>query len=361
MYYGVDLHKGSIMVASMENDGSGKRTRRISLENNGLSVFLEMLGKDDYVAVESTSGAFRFFDEVSKLVKRCFVINTWEFDAITKSTMKTDKRDAKKLVAYLHYMVTTNQEDLIPYIYVPTQVVRELRCLFSSYQLAVKELVMTKNRIRALFHEQGLTVILPEGGLSAPAVKEIAGSQQFPLFIHAQIEAFANIMEVLEKSIENIADTILRVGSVFKKEIEILTSIRGISVFIALAIMADVGDISRFKSAKNFCSYLRTAPKIDASDKSVKVGKINRRSRTLSLSLLLQPFNHFLEGSEKIHDFYYRKKAAKGSGKARIAVSRRMFTIIYAMLKNQEYYRFRDEKNHAQKLAKYHRFLKKIA
>jgi transposase len=361
MFYGVDLHKGSIMVASMENDGSGMRTRRISLENNGLSMFLEKLGPDDYVAVESTSGAFRFYDEVSKLVKKCFVINTWEFDAITKSTMKTDKRDAKKLVTYLHYMVTTKQEDRIPAIYVPSQVVRELRCLFSSYQLAVRELVMTKNRIRALFHEQGLTVLLPARTLHAPALKEISGSQQFPLYIQAQLDVFTNILATLEENLEKLANTILQVGSVFQKEIEILTSIRGVSVFIALAIMADVADINRFKNAKNLCSYLRTAPKIDASDKSVKVGKINRRSRSLTLGLLLQPLNHFLDGCEKLHSFYYRKKAARGSGKARIAVSRRMITIIYAMLKKQEYYRFREEGNHAEKLAKYRRFLKRIA
>ena len=361
MFYGVDLHKETIMVAGMGSDGSKVKTERILLKNHGLRCFLERLGPDDYVAVESTSGAFHFYDEVKKLVKECFVINTWEFDAITKSTMKTDKRDARKLAAYLHYMVTTNQQKHIPSIYVPVQTVRELRSLFSSYNLMQKELVMTKNRARALVVEHGLEGILPEGKLSAKSLNEIVEAHHFPLFIQTQLECFANILMTLEASIKQIEKAILSIGRFFQKEIEILTSIRGVSVFIAIAIMSDIADISRFSSAKNLCSYLRTAPKISASDKSVKVGHINRRSRSLTLGLLMQVINHFRDGSKNLNEFYDDKKAARGAGKARIAVARKMVTVMCAMLKNKEYYWFREEAKHSEKLAKYYRFLKKIA
>jgi hypothetical protein len=39
--------------------------------------------------------------------------------------------------------------------------------------------------------------------------------------------------------------------------IEILASMKGVSVFISTAILADIIEVSRFKDSKYFTSYLR--------------------------------------------------------------------------------------------------------
>ena len=46
-------------------------------------------------------------------------------------------------------------------------------------------------------------------------------------------------------------------------------------------------------------------------------------------------------------------------GKLRIAICTKVIGHIYAMLKNEEYHRYRDEKNHSSKIKAYNNFLKK--
>jgi len=65
------------------------------------------------------------------------------------------------------------------------------------------------------------------------------------------------------------------------KEIEILTGMKGVSVFIAIAIIADIIDVSRFRDSKAFSSYLRSAPKVSNSNTSVSNCDTNKKGRKL--------------------------------------------------------------------------------
>lgn len=65
----------------------------------------------------------------------------------------------------------------------------------------------------------------------------------------------------LLKTKEEIKEQIFLLGEKYKEDIGILTSMSGISVFIALAIISDYGSIERFKNAKQFCKYLRNTPR----------------------------------------------------------------------------------------------------
>ncbi|MDR2054026.1 MAG: transposase, partial [Treponema sp.] len=57
----------------------------------------------------------------------------------------------------------------------------------------------------------------------------------------------------------------------FMAQIAVLTSMKGISVFIAIAIMADIIEVGRFRDSKAFTSYLRSAPKVANSNTSVSI------------------------------------------------------------------------------------------
>ena len=152
---------------------------------------------------------------------------------------------------------------------------------------------------------------------------------------------------------ENIKRDILKKGEIFYKEIKLLTSVRGISPFLAIAMMSDIADIKRFPNAKKLCSYLRTAPRIDASGNKQHVGKVNKQSRTLTASLMTESVKHFIDSSKKMHRFYFEKRKGKSAGKVRVAVMRKMIVIVYNMLKNDAFYYYTDAKNHAAKMKQY--------
>ncbi|MDR2659243.1 MAG: transposase [Spirochaetaceae bacterium] len=54
---------------------------------------------------------------------------------------------------------------------------------------------------------------------------------------------------------------------------------KGISVFIAIVIIADIIDVSRFKDSKHFTSYLRSAPRVSNSNTSTSIKGTNEPPR----------------------------------------------------------------------------------
>ena len=158
---------------------------------------------------------------------------------------------------------------------------------------------------------------------------------------------------------EALKNQVLVQAAPFIAQIEILTSMKGISVFIAIAIIADVIDVSRFKNSKAFTSYLRSAPKVANSNTTVKIGGTNKKGRKVSATLLTQSLNHILNASLKLRRWYERLCEYKKAGLVRTGLRRRVLAEIYQMLKKGEYHYARDPKNHEAKMAQYRRFLEK--
>ncbi|MBA7623659.1 hypothetical protein ES703_31057 [subsurface metagenome] len=144
-------------IAKIIDEHNQITTRKISLHVNKFRDFLKELSRDDYIAVEARANSFWFYDRVIALVKECFIINPSKFSQIYKSDKKTDKIYAKKIAKRLRYRILYDgDEDDLPTVYVPTHEVRELRSLFNSYKMLIKQKTMVKNRIHSpLIHHRG--------------------------------------------------------------------------------------------------------------------------------------------------------------------------------------------------------------
>ncbi len=123
--------------------------------------------------------------------------------------------------------------------------------------------------------------------------------------------------------------------------------------------MSDVADINRFADAKCFCSYLRSAPRVDSSNQTTRIGRINKQGRILSVNLLIGSIVHF-KTYDKFRLFYEKKRNGKSSVKVRIAIVRKVLVAIYHMLKKNEYFYYMDKEFHLYKLKDYNNFLKKV-
>jgi transposase len=157
-----------------------------------------------------------------------------------------------------------------------------------------------------------------------------------------QINMLFDILEYTEAQIESLQDKIKEYAEPFLKEIEILTSMKGISVFIAAAIIADIIRVERFRNSKAFTSYLRSAPKVANSNTSVNIRGTNKKGRKLCSTLITQSLNHVLDASKKLREWYRRLSEYKKAGLVRSGLRRRVFAEIYQMLKKGEYHYGRD-------------------
>lgn len=358
-FIGIDLHHDSFVAAFLHENGQ-INTRKYFLTNGkGLIEFLGCLHKEDYMAVEASTNTFWFYGQVVSKVKECFIINTSRFSIISRSNKKTDKIDARKIAMKLRYKVISNcTEDEFPTVYVPEMKVQELRTLFTTYELISEQNVTIQNRIYSLFVQQGYC--LERKTIFNNKTREAVFNLTLPETTKIQLHYLFKEYDFLLQQKKDLKNVILKEGKYFDKEIDKLISIRGISVFTAIAIMTDIADIKRFSSSKKLCAYLRTAPKIDSSNTSEKIGCVNKQSRKLALKMVLQGLHHVYKSSPYLLRFYINKCKGKKAGKVRIAIARKLFQGIYHMLKNDTYFYWADFNIYKRKKEEYGKILKKF-
>jgi transposase len=175
-----------------------------------------------------------------------------------------------------------------------------------------------------------------------------------------QMVCLLNILETIEIEKKQLKEIIVYNGyKQFPKEVTKLISIKGFSPFTSVALMTDICTIERFTNSKKFCSYLRTAPKVTASNNTVHLGKINKRGRTLTCSLLTQSVIHIGNANQHFINFKERLQKGKKACTVRIAIIRKILTSAYHMLKNNEVFRGVDKKSYKRKLMELNRTIKK--
>jgi hypothetical protein len=159
--------------------------------------------------------------------------------------------------------------------------------------------------------------------------------------------------------VEVLKKQVLVAAEPYMAQIDIPASMKGVSVFIATAIIADIIEVSRFKDSKHFTSYLRSAPRVANSNTTVKNRGTNKMGRKLSATLLRQSLNHVVNAGGKLRGWYERLCGYKKRGLAGTGLGRRVFAGIYQMPKKGEYQYGRDLRNHQMKMTQYQHFLEK--
>lgn len=326
------------------------------LDKNGLEKFYTTIDKSTYVLVEATINTFSFVALFKDLVKEVIVANTYQLKSVGITGKKTDKLDASKLAEKLKAEVVSGVQQIVP-VTIPPKEIRGLRALFATYRTLRKEIGQTKNRIHSLLKEN-LYPFTKEYIFGKRARKQIRNITSDYL-LSFQINLLMDTLEHLEETFEKLVVEIKKAGSNFMNQIEILTSMTGVSVITAIAIIADVVEVSRFRNAKHFASYLRSAPRVESSNEKTIIKSTTKAGRKLSITLLSQSLNHFRDNNKTLSNFYERASIYKKKGIIRMALCRRVITQVYQMLKKQEYHYFRNEVLHKQKMEEYKKFLEK--
>lgn len=117
-----------------------------------------------------------------------------------------------------------------------------------------------------------------------------------------------------------------------------LTAVPGINVLTAHTILSEIGpDISKFRSAAAFASWLGLCPHNDISGGkvlSVKTRHVNNRA---ALAFRMAA-NALFRSQSALGDFYRRMRAKLGAPKAITAAAHKLARIVYHMLSTREAY-----------------------
>jgi transposase len=119
--------------------------------------------------------------------------------------------------------------------------------------------------------------------------------------------------------------------------VKVLTTLPGVGQFTALVMLAEIGDISRFPSARKLASWAGLTPTVRGSDLTVRPGVFHISKQ--GSAWLRWVLNQAAQTAKRSPDFAATYAAiAKRRGKkiATIAVSRKLLTRAWHLLDDMQ-------------------------
>jgi transposase len=251
--------------------------------------------------------------------------------SIATAAVKTDQIDATVLanLARLNFL---------PIAYAAPKEVRDLRQHLRYRDWLVGERRRVKNRVHAVL--AGYNLASPVTDLFGRGGREwLAEVVETELRSTAVVvmEKMLGLIDQLDEQIKTLAREI-PVPEELEPEIEVLRSMPGVGRLLAATILAEIGNIERFNSPKALCSWAGLTPRVHQSGAVLRHGRITKEGSRYLRSAMVCATITAIRISLRWSRVYERIARRSGWRSAKVAVGRKMLSVIYYMLKRGEHY-----------------------
>ncbi len=144
----------------------------------------------------------------------------------------------------------------------------------------------------------------------------------------------------LEKQVKDLEDVFVDLmKDFFCEDVEIVSSIAGISQRLACRFIAEIEDINRFDNAKKLISYAGTDPVIKQSGRWKVKMSISKQGNPHLRNILYQMATGVVMWNNVFKEYYRRKyEQFRSRKKAMIAVVNKLIRVIFAMLSKRVFF-----------------------
>jgi transposase len=286
----MDVHKFSIVAAMLPPAGGAPEVARIETTERAIRRFVDRLGGPDGLAVayEAGPGGFDLLRLLTRIGVRCDVIAPSLVPVRAGDRVKTDRRDAKKLVRLyrageLVFVAAPDEQteglrDLL-------RCRDDLRCARTAARHRVAKQLLRHGRVYrdgkkqwtkmhvAWVHRQRL-----QDPLAQQALEQ--------MLIH--LEGLDRQLARLDADLERIAT-----AERWRDQVVALTAFRGISTRTALGLIAEIGDFRRFAHPRELASWLGITPSEYSSGDQQHRGHITKTGNRHARRLLVETAWHY--------------------------------------------------------------------
>ena len=328
-YLGIDLHLKRTYAVLMDQMGHIIDERRIS--NDEVGAYLkEYVPKETYAVLEATRNWPFMYDLLSDHVDRVELAHPKELNLIAKAVIKNDPIDSKALanLARLNYL---------PIAYAAPREIRDLRTYIRHRDWLITQRTRAKNRVHAMLAYYNL--VSPVTDLFGAKGREFLDECLPTLRPAARtvVRDSLDLIDHLNRNIEELENAI-ELTPEQKKQIKLLTTMPGVGKITATVILAEIGDIHRFNNPKALCNWSGLVPRVRQSDQTVKHGPISKAGSPYLRAAMTRAATVASRTSKRwyqVHEKLVPRCDKKG---AKVAVGRRLLTVIYFMLTRNEPY-----------------------
>lgn len=286
VFVGLDVHKGSwavnIIVDDMKHRSFTQPPDPVALSNYLTGNFP---GATYFSAYESGFCGYHHHRKLLELGIQNIVINPADLPVTDKEkNNKRDPLDSKRISSYL-------QKDLLSAIHVFDPAHEQFRSLCRMRWTAAKENRRTKNRIRAFLNYYGMN---PPAHLKPQywSNKLVHWIEELNLSYDSGTLALKYLISDYLKN----RQLLLEVTKNLRRQVKLLypdiytllLSVPGVGPHTSMCLIAEIGDISRFRSYKQLASFVGLVPRSHQSGEKDFPGQLTYRSNKYLRALLVE-------------------------------------------------------------------------
>ncbi len=333
-YVGIDLHSNNMVNVAINGNGEVIREAKLPTATRALEDFFGSFDGPVKVVVECTSNWYWLSDWCRANGVDLTLAHSKMVKAISYAKVKTDKVDAKTLAELL-------RADLIPEAYQVQPDRRELRELTRGRL----RLIQWRGKLQSTLWNQAIKYNVKINGSQWRELKKLQQwlQPQLPPAANLQIQLMLEQISQLQQHIHRLEEEIEK-QIPFEASAERLMAVPGLGKVGAWTILAEIGDINRFPSAKQFTSYCRLVPGAKDSGGSHRHTSGNkdgnRYLRAAFGQAAVSAYTHY----KVVKKFYRKITRRSGRPVARAVVAKELAKGVWHMLtKDEEYKGFKGQ------------------
>ncbi len=322
-YLGIDLHKRVSSWVLINADRKVQYKRSVLVTPEAIASALDELPtplNTMQTAIEPVCGWRWVVKQLEEAGTKVSVANPLKTRLIADSRMKYDSIDAQTLAELL-------RADFLPTSYVAPDDIQLLRSLIRERTYLVQTRTGLKNRLKAIvaakgFHDVRDTCLQVGARTAVLALADRELTNLLELIQHMDEH-----IKPLDKEVERFAKN--------DERTQLLMTVPVIGSITATTIIAEVGDFTRFKKAKQLASYAGLVPSQRSSAGKTKHGRITKVGSKYLRSAFVESAMRFrVHHSPLLYAFCERVKKASSPMKGRVALARKLATVTWYMMHN---------------------------
>jgi transposase len=325
---GMDLHRHRSVLVRMTEDGRRLGTAKITNSPAALRAEIARAGQHPRVVLEATYGWYWAADVLEAAGAEVHLAHPLGVKAFTYRRVKNDVKDAADLADLLRM-------GRLPEAWIAPHAVRELREITRYRHKLVKLRTSCKDQIHAVLAKLGIAVTHTD--LFGTGGQAWLDGLRLPQPYAGKVTSLRQLTGELTTEIAMLTDVTgdLLAGD---RGYQAIQQLPGIGPVLAAVIVAEIGDITRFRNPGQLCSWAGLTPRHRESDLKVTRGHVTKQGSRMLRWALTEAIQRTPAGNpvRQRKDSIIARRGKEARNIAKVAAARELLTLVFYGMRDHQ-------------------------
>jgi transposase len=323
-YVGIDFHRRRSVIVRVSASGERLGLHRIVNDPFELAKVIALCGESPEVVIEATYGWYWAVDLLQELGAVVHLANPRALNWGDRR-VKNDVNDATDLADMLRL-------NRLAEAWIAPPALRQLRELVRYRAKLVQLRSGLKAQVHAVMAKEG--ALLAVGDIFGPAGTRQLDQLELAEPFARRVRSLRDLIAVYDREINGLERDI-HDHLKSHRGYQAVQAVNGIGRVSAAVLVAEIGDVSRFPTPAHLCSWVGLTPRHRESDQKTRRGRISKQGSRLVRATLIEGISRY-HGGPHLDAQYHQLAKRRGKNKARVALARKVLTLVYYGLRDGE-------------------------